>query len=281
MAERLVNLSRENLRLQRADVVFGDVEYGPGGSCGPRVQRDYQLVIMHEGTLDIEIDGTTLPLGTGQAILLCPGRREQLRFHPRPPRPGTRGARCLPGRSPPICGGPCARRPGRWHGRPACSGSSTSGKECGAFAAEDIVIEARRFQHLALLLMAEFLAERRRQSRWITDPRVEKMQRFIALEYRRPAGSRGPGAGRGPEQTIPAPDLPLPEPGVAAGATLPATTSSRLRSAAPHRPFDQGNLRSMRICGPVSFLAEVQAVEPLFTARLPSKILIIAFFGCL
>ena len=185
MPARLLNLSRENLRLQRADVVFGDVEYGPGGSCGPRVQRDYQLVIVHEGTADIEIDGTVLVLDTGQAILLRPGRREHFRFAP---TARTRHSWCaVPAGKVPAD----LRRAMRAATRPLAWTSRLQrlfdlGKEGGAFAAEDTVIEARRFQHLALLLMAEFLAEGRRQSNKINDPRVEKMQRFIAAEYRRP-----------------------------------------------------------------------------------------------
>ena len=75
MPARIVNLSKTNLRLERADVVFGEAEYGPGGICGPRMQRDYQLVILHEGTMEAEIDGTFTLVRAGQAILLCHRRR--------------------------------------------------------------------------------------------------------------------------------------------------------------------------------------------------------------
>ena len=187
MPERLVNLSRENLRMQRADVVFGDVEYGPGGSCGPRIQHDYQLVIMHEGTLDIEIGDTIFPVGTGQAILLSPGRREHLRFTA---TARTRHSWCA---VPPSSVPKDLQRAMRAAANPLAWTSRLQrlfdlGKECGAFIAEDTVIETQRFQHLALLLMTEFLAEGRRQSTGITDPRIERMQKFIAAEHRRPMG---------------------------------------------------------------------------------------------
>ena len=258
--------------MQRAEVVFGEVEYGPGGSCGPRIQRDYQLVIMHEGTLDIEIDGTSLPLGTGQAILLCPGRREQFRFTP---TAKTRHSWCaVPPRKVPAD----LRRAMRAATRPLAWTSRLQrlfdlGKECGAFAADDIVIETRRFS--TPRLAADGGVPRREAAAKPMDHRPTRGEN-AAIHCGRiqaaPVSCR-PGAGRGLEQTILAQDLPLYGSGIPAGTTPPATIASRLRSATPHWSFHQRDRRSMRIQGPVSLLAKVQTVESFSTPRLPPKIL--------
>jgi len=80
MPEILKNISRVNIRKQRGDVVFGDVTYGPGGVCGPRMQQDYQLVIVHSGSLELRLDGKKIPVGPGHAILLSPGHKEHFLF---------------------------------------------------------------------------------------------------------------------------------------------------------------------------------------------------------
>jgi len=65
-----------------ARVTFGDVVYAPGGTCGPRVQRDYQLVVLVEGGATVEVDGGRREIGTGQAGLFLPGGRELFTFAP-------------------------------------------------------------------------------------------------------------------------------------------------------------------------------------------------------
>ena len=80
MPEILKNISQVKLRMSRGAVVFGEVVYSPGGICGPRVQRDYQLVVIHRGTLDLRLDGEEISVAAGQAILLKPNRREHLLF---------------------------------------------------------------------------------------------------------------------------------------------------------------------------------------------------------
>ena len=35
----------------------GTVVYPPGGKFGPRIQQDLQLVMLHTGSLEIDIDG--------------------------------------------------------------------------------------------------------------------------------------------------------------------------------------------------------------------------------
>jgi AraC-like DNA-binding protein len=63
-------------------VFFGEVLYEPGGSCGPRVQQDYQLVVMVEGVVTAQVEGREWPLAAGEAGLFAPGRREFFRFAP-------------------------------------------------------------------------------------------------------------------------------------------------------------------------------------------------------
>lgn len=80
MPEILKNISRVNLRMRRGAVVFGEVLYSSGGICGPRVQHDYQLVILHRGELDLRLDDQQIEIAAPQAILLSPGYREHFVF---------------------------------------------------------------------------------------------------------------------------------------------------------------------------------------------------------
>jgi AraC family transcriptional regulator of arabinose operon len=61
-------------------VVFGDVTYHPRGSCGPRIQSDFQLVLVHAGEAVITVDSAEHLLPAGHVALLRPGRREYLEF---------------------------------------------------------------------------------------------------------------------------------------------------------------------------------------------------------
>lgn len=56
--------------------MFGDVVYEPGGTCGPRVQSDYQLVTLVEGGVTAEVDGEKREIAAGQVALFLPGKRE-------------------------------------------------------------------------------------------------------------------------------------------------------------------------------------------------------------
>jgi len=80
MPESFKNISKVNLRKSRAAVTFGDVVYAPGGVCGPHMQRDYQLVILHCGTLELCVNGGKSIVLPGQAILLTPNHREHFVF---------------------------------------------------------------------------------------------------------------------------------------------------------------------------------------------------------
>jgi AraC family transcriptional regulator of arabinose operon len=80
MPEILKNISQVNLRMRRGAVVFGEVIYSPGGVCGPRVQHDYQLVILHQGELDLHLDDKRLAVAAPCGILLSPRHREYFNF---------------------------------------------------------------------------------------------------------------------------------------------------------------------------------------------------------
>jgi AraC family transcriptional regulator of arabinose operon len=56
--------------------MFGDVVYEPGGTCGPRVQADYQLVVLVEGDAHVDVEGRGVRIAPGQVGLFRPGRRE-------------------------------------------------------------------------------------------------------------------------------------------------------------------------------------------------------------
>lgn len=76
------NLSRTIRRAAANGVFFGEVQYRPGGLCGPRVQSDFQIVVMEQGEASIEIDGSYLHVPSQHAALMLPGRREYFRFTP-------------------------------------------------------------------------------------------------------------------------------------------------------------------------------------------------------
>lgn len=74
------NISK-NLRTARTTrVLFGDVVYEPGGTCGPRIQFDYQLVALLEGHVQVVVDGRPRRIETGQVGLLQPGPQELFSF---------------------------------------------------------------------------------------------------------------------------------------------------------------------------------------------------------
>jgi AraC-like DNA-binding protein len=61
-------------------VTFGNVWYEPGGQLGPRIQGDYQLVVVHLGQADVVIDKQRSEISPGSVALLLPGRQEAFRF---------------------------------------------------------------------------------------------------------------------------------------------------------------------------------------------------------
>lgn len=61
---------------------FGQIIYQPGGSCGPRIQPDYQLVILHTGGCEVSVDDERRTLSLDSVALFLPGHREHFQFSP-------------------------------------------------------------------------------------------------------------------------------------------------------------------------------------------------------
>jgi AraC-like DNA-binding protein len=74
------NLNWENRRIHTANVVLGEALYRPGGSCGPRLQRDFELVILHSGACRVRVNDGARDLTPGKAYLFLPGGREHFQF---------------------------------------------------------------------------------------------------------------------------------------------------------------------------------------------------------
>lgn len=66
--------------MRRGVTVIGDILYAPGGACGPRIQHDYQLVVIHRGDLNLLLDNERIHVPAGYGILLSPGHREHFLF---------------------------------------------------------------------------------------------------------------------------------------------------------------------------------------------------------
>jgi AraC-like DNA-binding protein len=74
------HIAWENRRVRSELVCLGEVMYQPGGTCGPRVQRDWQLVFLHSGELVASVDGQTKRLASGEVGLFMPGKTEVFEF---------------------------------------------------------------------------------------------------------------------------------------------------------------------------------------------------------
>jgi quercetin dioxygenase-like cupin family protein len=64
------------------EYTFGKTTYLPNGSCGPRVQENYQLIVLLKGSLRLTADRVVHELNPGDAILERFGQREFFRFSP-------------------------------------------------------------------------------------------------------------------------------------------------------------------------------------------------------
>jgi AraC-like DNA-binding protein len=62
------------------DVSVGEIIYPPGGTYGPRVQKNVQLVVLHTGEMDVAIDGEMRHAEPNTVTLLMPGHREHFTF---------------------------------------------------------------------------------------------------------------------------------------------------------------------------------------------------------
>ena len=74
------NMSKRLRGAAAGGVIFGDVIYEAGGSCGPRVQADFQLVVIGEGEARVRVDGGEVRLAAGEVGLFQPGREEFFAF---------------------------------------------------------------------------------------------------------------------------------------------------------------------------------------------------------
>jgi len=74
------NIRWENRRIHTENVVFGEVLYRAKGACGPRVERDFELVILHSGECQATVDGVAHDLTIGKVYLFVPGQREHFQF---------------------------------------------------------------------------------------------------------------------------------------------------------------------------------------------------------
>lgn len=69
-----------NTHSSTPEVVFGQVRYSPGGFCGPRIQRDYQLVLIYSGQCYVKWNDQILHLTPGVVYLFRPGQHEHFIF---------------------------------------------------------------------------------------------------------------------------------------------------------------------------------------------------------
>jgi AraC family transcriptional regulator of arabinose operon len=80
MAAPVQTISLVNTGGPLPDVTFGDVWYQPGGTFGPRLQANHQLVIVHLGEACVTVDDSAFLIPPGSVALLHPGHRERFRF---------------------------------------------------------------------------------------------------------------------------------------------------------------------------------------------------------
>ncbi len=78
------NIAWDNRSVRSPRAIFGQIRYLPGGYVGPRVQRDYEIILMHSGSCAVRIDGgASRPLTLGLAYLFRPGHQEHFLYDSR------------------------------------------------------------------------------------------------------------------------------------------------------------------------------------------------------
>jgi len=60
--------------------IAGSVVYPPGGTYGPLRYREIQLVLLHSGSMEVEVDGVPYKVFPGQVLLLLPGENVYIAF---------------------------------------------------------------------------------------------------------------------------------------------------------------------------------------------------------
>lgn len=61
----------------------GSIVYPPGGKFGPRIQQDFQLVMLYTGEMTVTVAGRSLHVTPGHVVLLKPGHEESFVFSKR------------------------------------------------------------------------------------------------------------------------------------------------------------------------------------------------------
>jgi AraC family transcriptional regulator of arabinose operon len=179
------NMPRMNLGLSAGPVYLGDVSYVPGGTCGPRRQSDYQLVVVHRGECDLRLDQDRIHLAAGEAILLSPRHREYFLFSR---TAETRHSWCsVHPRSVPRH----LRRAFRVTGRPVRFGERmTTLFEWGQAHAGPGGEKLREgfFTGLALALLCDFALRAREKTptETVAAPALIRLGNFIRREFARP-----------------------------------------------------------------------------------------------
>lgn len=75
------NIAWDDRSVRSPRVIFGQIRYLPGGYVGPRMQRDYELIVLHSGSCEVRIDGGPIcPFAIGLAYLFRPGHREHFLY---------------------------------------------------------------------------------------------------------------------------------------------------------------------------------------------------------
>ena len=70
-----------NRRVHTKNAVFGEVLYEPGGSCGPRVQRDFELILLHSGEGRVTFGGERArSMKAGTVSLFVPGDHDYFEY---------------------------------------------------------------------------------------------------------------------------------------------------------------------------------------------------------
>jgi AraC-like DNA-binding protein len=62
------------------EATIGHVSYNPGGYCGPRSQRDFELVLLQSGSCQATVDELSFPLQLDKVYLLTPRHQERFEF---------------------------------------------------------------------------------------------------------------------------------------------------------------------------------------------------------
>lgn len=75
------NIAWDDRSVRSPRAIFGQIRYLPGGFVGPRVQRDYEIILMHSGSCTVRIDGgANHALTLGLAYLFRPGHQEHFLY---------------------------------------------------------------------------------------------------------------------------------------------------------------------------------------------------------